>query len=145
MKKKLTSPAAFFNPRFLFSFAFCGFGLLLTLAFFPGATAQGQAPQPNGRLSPEDARIMAAGLKPLINDSAEGLVSVRRADGSVSMDLQGRFQNVTVAKKEADGSVSRSCVNNLDAAAGFLGIDGKLLGLATKNQQPQQTQKPQDR
>src|ERR1051325_9939895 len=35
----------------------------------------------------------------------EGLVEVQHADGTVSMDLQGRFQNVTVAKKNDDGSV----------------------------------------
>jgi hypothetical protein len=48
----------------------------------------------------------------------------------VSMDLQGHFQNVTVAKIEADGSVSQSCVNDLESAAEFFDIDPALVGVA---------------
>jgi hypothetical protein len=55
------------------------------------------------------------------------LVQVRHADGSVSMDLEGRFQNVTVAKVNADGTVEQSCVDNPRAAAKFFGIDLKLI------------------
>ena len=42
MKKKSASRSAFFNPRFLISFAFCAIGVFLTLlafALYPGATA----------------------------------------------------------------------------------------------------------
>lgn len=48
------------------------------------------------------------------------------------MDLQGRFQNVTLAKKEANGSISQACVNNADSAAAFLGIKRDLLGPVSK-------------
>jgi len=147
MKKTHTSRSAFYNLHLLISFAFCALGVLLALlafAFYSGATAHAQTPQQNlmaGQLTPEDAQKLAEGLKPLINESTKGLVPVQRADGSVSMDLQGRFQNVTVAKKEADGSVSQSCVNNLDAAAAFFGIDRQLLGPVSKTQPPE----PKDR
>ncbi len=47
------------------------------------------------------------------------------------MDLQGHFQNVKLAKREADGTISESCVDNLQSAADFLEIDPKLLGLNT--------------
>jgi hypothetical protein len=47
------------------------------------------------------------------------------------MDLQGRFQNVSLAKKEADGSISQSCVDNVDSAAAFFEIDPGLLGSHT--------------
>ncbi len=81
-------------------------------------------------LTPEEARTLAEGIKQLVNQSTDGLVQVHRADGSVSMDLQGHFQNVLLAKKESDGTVSQSCVNDLESAADFFEIDPALLGVA---------------
>ncbi len=78
-------------------------------------------------LTPEEAQKMAAGLKQMVNQSTDGLVQVQHADGSVSMDLEGRFQNVTVARVNKDGTVSQSCVNNPKAAGAFFGIDPKLI------------------
>jgi hypothetical protein len=78
-------------------------------------------------LSPEEARKLAAGLNQMVNKSTEGLSEVQHADGSVSMDLQDRFQNVTVARVNDDGSVSQSCVDNPEAAGAFFGIDPKLI------------------
>lgn len=78
-------------------------------------------------LTPEEARKLAAGLKPMLNKSSEGLVEVQHPDGSVSMDLEGRFQNVTVARINKDGSVSQSCVDNPRAAGAFFGIDPKQI------------------
>ena len=72
-------------------------------------------------LTPEELQKLAEGIKPLVNRLTEGLVQVRHADGSVSMDLQGRFQNVAVAKKEADGTIKTSCVDNLASFAAFFG------------------------
>jgi hypothetical protein len=136
MKKKIVSQSAFFNRRVLLSFAFCSIGVLLALlafALYPGATAQAQGQQQNqsaaqvSPLTPAEAKTLAEGLKPLVNQSTEGLVQVQRPDGSVSMNLEGRFQNVAVAKKEADGTVSQSCVNNADSAAAFFGIKPQLI------------------
>lgn len=79
-------------------------------------------------LTQQEAEKLAAGLAPMLNQSTEGLVEVHHANGSVSMDLQGRFQNVTVARMKKDGSVAQSCVDNPRAAAAFFGIDPKLLG-----------------
>jgi hypothetical protein len=78
-------------------------------------------------LSPEEAQKLAGSLKHLLNKSTEGLVEERHADGSVSVDLQGRFEHVTVARKNQDGTVSQSCVDNPRAAAAFYKIDPKLL------------------
>ena len=80
-------------------------------------------------LSPEDAKKLADGLKVMLNKnkSSEGLVEEHHHDGSVSVDLQGRFQNVTVARVNKDGTVTTSCVDNPRAAAAFFGIDPKLL------------------
>jgi type IV secretory pathway VirD2 relaxase len=63
----------------------------------------------------------------MVNQSTEGLVQVQHADGSVSMDLEGRFQNVAVARVNKDGSVTQSCVDNPQAAGAFFGIDPKLI------------------
>lgn len=79
-------------------------------------------------LTPDEARRLAGALKELANQSAEGLKQVRHPDGTVSMDLEGRFQNVAIAKRNEDGSVSESCVDNPQAGAAFFGIDPKLVG-----------------
>jgi hypothetical protein len=78
-------------------------------------------------LTPEEAQKLAAGLGEMINQSTEGLEQVQHGDGSVSMDLKGRFQNVTVARVNQDGSVSQSCVDNPRAAGAFFGIDPKVI------------------
>jgi hypothetical protein len=78
-------------------------------------------------LTPEEAQKLADGLKGMLNKSTEGLVAEHQADGSVSVDLQDRFQNVTVARENADGTVTTACVDNPRAAGAFLGIDPKLL------------------
>lgn len=78
-------------------------------------------------LSPEEAQKLAAGLKQAINQSTEGLVQTQHPDGSVSVDLEGRFQNVAVARINEDGSVSEGCVDNTKAAGEFFGIDPQLI------------------
>jgi hypothetical protein len=71
-----------------------------------------------GPLTQDQAQQIAAALKD--NQSSDGLVQVQNSDGSVGMDLQGRFQNVILAKKNADGSVDQACVDNSEAASAFL-------------------------
>lgn len=80
-------------------------------------------------LTPQEAQELAQGLKTMLdkNKSSEGLVEEYHADGSVSLDLQGRFQNVTVARENEDGTVTTSCVDTPRAAANFFGIDPKLV------------------
>jgi hypothetical protein len=85
-------------------------------------------------LSPQEAQQLAEGLKKMLNRSTEGLVPVRQADGSVYIDLQGRFQNVAVARVNPDGSIEQSCVDNPEAAAKFFGIDPQLVGAPQTNQ-----------
>ena len=71
-----------------------------------------------GPLTQEQSQQIADALKD--NKSTEGLVQAQHADGTVEMDLQGRFQDVVIAKKNDDGSVSSACVDNADAARSFL-------------------------
>lgn len=74
-----------------------------------------------GPLTQEQSQQMADALEG--NKSTEGLVEVRHADGTVTVDLQGRFQNVIMAKRNDDGSVSNACVDNPEAAKSFLKSD----------------------
>jgi hypothetical protein len=79
-------------------------------------------------LTQEEAQKMADGIKELVNQSTDGLQSVRHADGSVSIDLQGRFQSIAVVKRNEDGKLTQSCVDNPKAAAVFFEIDPQLVG-----------------
>ena len=85
-----------------------------------------QTGQPQ-QLTADEAQKLAGGLKELVNQSTDGLVEVRHADGSVSVNLEDRFQNVTVARVNKDGSIAQSCVDNPKAAGAFFGIDPKLI------------------
>ena len=93
-------------------------------------------------LTPDEARRLAEGLKEMANQSSEGLKQVKHADGSVSMDLEGRFQNVAVARKEADGTVAQSCIDNPQAGAAFFRIDPKLVEPDHKDNSASATKSP---
>jgi hypothetical protein len=82
-------------------------------------------------MSAEQAKEIADLMKARLNKSTDGLVQVRNADGSVSMDLQGRAQNVVLARTNDDGTVEEACVDEPLAGARFLGIDPKLVGVET--------------
>ncbi len=139
MKRKNVSRSAFFELRVFVSFLFVLGGIVLVVAAMGISSAttakaqtthQTQGPGPSGPplLSPQDAQKMAAGIVQLVNNSTEGLVPVRHSNGMTSIDLQGRFQNVVMAKREADGTVTQACVDNVDSAAAFLEIDPELVG-----------------
>jgi hypothetical protein len=78
-------------------------------------------------LTQEEAQRLANDLAPMLDNATDGLTQVRHADGSVSMDLEGRFQNVTVARVNSDGTVEQSCVDNPRAAAKFFRMDPRLI------------------
>ncbi len=80
-------------------------------------------------LTQDEAQRLAAGIKQLVNQSTDGLQSMKHADGSVSLDLQGRFQNLAVAKLDEDGKLIQSCVDNPESAAAFFGINAELVGV----------------
>ena len=71
-----------------------------------------------GPLTQAEAQQLADQLEG--NKATEGLVQEQREDGTVAVDLQGRFQNVTMAKRNDDGTVSSSCVDTPEAASAFL-------------------------
>lgn len=70
---------------------------------------------------PTNAEIMSDPiLRNALSRSSEGLVFQRAPDGSVSVDLQGRFQNVSVARIDADGEIRTGCVTSHESLAEFL-------------------------
>jgi hypothetical protein len=71
-----------------------------------------------GPLTQAESRQLAEQLEG--NKTTDGLVQEKREDGTVAVDLQGRFQNVTMAKRNDDGSVSAACVDTPEAAGAFL-------------------------
>lgn len=58
----------------------------------------------------EERRAMARQLQGLLNRSSEGLTPVSRPDGTVTLDLQGRFRNVSIARRADDGSIAVDCI-----------------------------------
>lgn len=70
--------------------------------------------------TPDEARQLGAALKNYLNRSSQGLTVRIHPNGVQSVDLQGRFQSVSVAKINANGSVSEKCVTNMQEAQNFL-------------------------
>lgn len=90
------------------------------------AAAQNPTLTPDAHPTRHDRDALAGGLKDMINQSTEGLAEVHHSDGSVSVNLEDRFQSVTVAK-DSNGRLSQSCVDNPQAAGAFFNIDPKLI------------------
>lgn len=78
-----------------------------------------------GRIGPASAAQRAA-LGPSVDEavsrSDEGLVEVQHPDGSVHIDLQGRFQNYAVAHIGPDGRLTFQCVDDRDAVMRALAV-----------------------
>lgn len=69
-----------------------------------------------GRLrkpTPAEERKLAEELAKIINDSPEGLKAVTRPDGTVAVDLEERFMNVSIVTKDSDGGFSLDCATSL--------------------------------
>jgi hypothetical protein len=110
----------------------CGVLALCLLVPLGGDTAQPNEPAatPEGKttasgvttedMTAEHEAELRAYLAPRLNRSDEGLVEKVDADGGISMDLRGRFQNVVLARVAADGRVEVGCFSELEAAMLFL-------------------------
>lgn len=86
------------------------------------ATSQGNAvtqTAPIQELTPEEAQKLTDAVKPMVTKSTEGLVESINADGGVAVDVKDRFQNVTIARRNADGSISYTCVDTAESASAF--------------------------
>lgn len=65
-----------------------------------------------------DAQFNAEMAK-MINTSSEGLQQVTLPDGTVKVDLQGRFQSASVATRDAHGKVVIPCLSNENDVQAF--------------------------
>lgn len=70
--------------------------------------------------SQEEIQTLLEGMKNYVNQSTEGLQVKRTTTGAQYVDLEGRFENVAIAKIGPDGKVQSECVNNLKDAKKFL-------------------------
>ena len=105
-------------------------------------TAWSQSPQSNGKRyvatkpivldqatkqvrMPTDSEVaaMVAQISTLTNTSTDGLKAVTLANGTKQLNLQGRFQEVVIARANADGTMETRCVSSMEEAAAFLGLE----------------------
>jgi hypothetical protein len=66
----------------------------------------------------EEAADLAASFT--VNQSTEGLKVTQRADGTSIIDFDGRFESSVIAKKNSDGSISRTCVTTPEEVKDFM-------------------------
>jgi hypothetical protein len=73
--------------------------------------------------SPADTDVALANtIARLTNRDTEGLAFLTRSDGTQALDLQSRFQSVSIAQVK-DGVLSQSCVTDSLSAYAFFGRD----------------------
>lgn len=92
--------------------------------FLPGMAGMIVALDPEtGALGMPSARQADALLRSeenMLSRSTEGLQAQYLPDGSVMLDLQGRFQEFSVARIGADGRVTFECLSSADAVRSAL-------------------------
>lgn len=71
----------------------------------------------------EETDLMVDQLKSLTDRSTEGLTATQQPNGTVSMDLDGRFGGVVLGRDNADGTTEVRCVFTMEEAAEFLGLE----------------------
>jgi hypothetical protein len=70
--------------------------------------------------APTASELAALGLLSPLNHSDEGLVQVVHPNGTVSIDLQDRYQELSMARVAADGSRQMLCNGAPQTVAAFL-------------------------
>ncbi|SRR6266581_78113 len=69
-----------------------------------------------GMPTPEQMRVLSDSPQYQVDHSAAGLVEVHHPDGSVSVDLQGRFQEYATVRIGPDGKLIFRCVDGEENA-----------------------------
>lgn len=72
-------------------------------------------------LNADEARTLIEAMGRFLDQSSEGLVSVYHPNGMVTMDLDDRFQSVSLARVRTDGAVDMRCVGSVAEARAYLG------------------------
>lgn len=73
-----------------------------------------------GLPSPEQARLLGAAEEAALSRSSVGLHQVYLPDGTVMIDLQGRFMDYLVARVDASGKLRVGCVDDGDGVRRLL-------------------------
>lgn len=68
----------------------------------------------------DELQELAAGARAYVSQSTEGLLPRVRADGSVVVDLEGRFQSVAIARR-VDGKTVVDCATSPEEVDRLLG------------------------
>ena len=71
----------------------------------------------------DELRELSQAQGRLLNRSPQGLQVTSHPTGMRSVNLQGRFWNVSVARLGANGALSQACVTDLNSAGAFLRAD----------------------
>jgi len=88
-----------------------------------GAAAQAKA----AALEKGDAQArLIAQLAPRLEQKSASLTPVTRADGGRSLRVNGHFSQAQMARVDASGVVTATCVDNVTAAARF--VEGDAAG-----------------
>jgi len=70
----------------------------------------------------EETQALVDRLVAMTNRSTDGLQTTALANGTMRVDLQGRFESVMLARPNPDGTSDVRCVNTFTEAADFLGL-----------------------
>src|SRR4051794_36004924 len=101
------------------------FVLTLTAAVFAAAVMGFWAEAGKASSSRRDDRDpeLAATIRRLTDRSTAGLTEKKAARGGVSVDLQGRFQDLALVRLDPEGDPAVECVSSIDEANRFFGRD----------------------
>ena len=108
-----------------------GAALAQSAAVERGKSGEAELRQP----TPAELRKLADQLN--LSEEVKDLKSTPLAGGGEAINLKGRFENVTLAVRTADGSVATTCVSNKADAKKFL---KSKAGKGRKNQHTAQAQ-----
>jgi hypothetical protein len=71
----------------------------------------------------EETDTMVNQISVLTNRSSEGLTVNESPSGMKSVNLEGRFNSVTLGRANPDGTTEIRCVFSIEEAADFLGLE----------------------
>ncbi len=77
-------------------------------------------------LSDEEKKVWRSRLEGMLNRSTQGLRAVEHRDGTKTIDLQGRFPMVMLARRNADGTYTTACFDEIEPAMAFLTGEGSV-------------------
>ena len=72
--------------------------------------------------TPQETQELVDSLVEMTNRSMDGLQVTTLANGAKSVDIDGRFQSVMLARPSEDGSWEMKCVATFEEATEFLGL-----------------------